>query len=246
MNPLKKLCDQLGLNSASLAIQLKLPESTIALAIEYAPVGALGTFLGIVESLGVKMRIRASDELLKLWISVPAIDDLHPNNEWRKSVGLCVLPPDRGQLVAYVRFLRKRHKWTYGEIKTHMERNFIPTAEGLREWRGSTIGHICTGGKVSDASLPLGYSPAFATAFRAMVAKELLVRLFRFDPFAPVRYEVDGFEDDRVLRIEAHHPTPEFVPNWVIAQLHTLRWFSEFDWGIGDFCGKEEESAGSG
>lgn len=232
MNPLNQLCEQLGLTPEGLADAASLDVASVWRALNDEPEEPLATFLKCAQSLGVRMRLHAARKPFALWIMASAVDALHRNNAWRKSVGLAALPPDRGQLVAFIRFARKRHKWSYGDIKEHLERNFIPTMEGLSNWRGGTIGQIVNGGKVIGTTLPLGYAQEFQEKFRRHVMQELMARMCAFDPFASVRYQIDWSEQPPgYLVFEATHPMPECAARWMVEGVKKLGWFGDGQWG---------------
>lgn len=233
MNPLAKLCDQLGLTPDGLAGAAALDPSLVRAALADDPGEPLGTFLAAAGALGVRMRINAAREPFVLWVAAPAVDALHRNNAWRKTVGLAPLPADRGQLVAWIRFTRTRHKWTYGQIKDHLEANYVPTMDGLPNWRGSTIGQIVNGGKVADALAPLTCGEQMARKWRRHVTQELTARMSAADPFASVRYQIEWAERDRHLVFEARHPVPECAARWMVEGVKRLGWFDAGEWGFG-------------
>ena len=230
-NPLADLCEQMSLDGDALAqaIGVTRPQLTAALAEE--PKEPLATYLRACRLLGLKLRVPCRN--MSLWFDLRAIDALHESAAFRKSLGMDELPANREALRKLIRVLRRR-RWSYSEIVVHFEKNFIPTTEGHRQWRRSTIGqHLKRLKRGSDGGMALAMTDAYRREFRRFVAARLLVAICPFDVFASVRYQMDWREASGRLRIEAKESLPAPLERWMVAAVAKLGWFTEGAWGHG-------------
>ena len=231
MNPLKALFDKLGLSVHAVASRLGVKPAQIEQALSLEPREPLSTYLDIVAAFGVTMRLRADGEDC-IWIDLAAIDSLYSNNEWRKNIGLENLI-DRAAMRDKVKLMRSRKK-TYGEIIDYFEGNWIPTSNGCRYWRNSSIPQILGSRKVSDtANRQITGDSEFFADFRAFLVEKFISEITPFDAFAPIRYEMEEKIIGDRLYIVNKHPMPSALRRWINGEILRLNWFEYGKWGSG-------------
>lgn len=242
INPLRLLCDQLGITPAFLAREMGLPVIRLARSLSNPPRDkAVIEYLRILQHLGIKMRL-AADAPIKFWILNREIDCLIVNNEWRKTVDMCPVPRNHKGITKICLTLKDRGM-TFTEIARYLRRHFIPMGRGSSEWSENSIKMRITpsrrkriaGVKQQDAEYdPKVWRERWRDAWRQHVVGLLLARIFPVDPKAFLRWGIGARTEGRYTILESQGPVPACAKRWLEEGIKNVGWFGGHAWGIGE------------
>ncbi len=224
-NPLRVLCDQLGVLSGPLAAELGVSERALAAALADDPAEPLGTFLRAAERLHARVRLRPGPAL-SVWIDAAAVDDAFFDPGWRVAHGLRAAPRTRGELRRRIRRLRVRRRHSYGAIVSHFHKNFVATAEGLLGWRRSTIGQTLAAGGGEDDPTPIVLAPAARDACRQHVLTALAIELDPLNPAAAVQHGIDVRDEGERIVLASRDRLPLVTREAILRSLGGMAWLA--------------------
>jgi hypothetical protein len=230
-NPLRMLCDQMGLEPEYLGRLAGLTPRRVARAIrDMADGGGLADFILLMGMLRIRLRVEAAPPF-SFWISNIALDALLTNNDWRRSMRMCPCPRKTKDVRTTVESLHKRGL-SYNEIARYMSRHFIPGGYGTMGWDLFKVANVlrCRTQRIRRMS---NLRCELRKSWRAFVVSTLLQRMFPADLMVSLRYGMTAEHLDDHVRVSASLKIPAFIVDQVTESLRKLAWFPAHEWGMG-------------
>lgn len=239
-NPLRILCDQLGVTPAFLARDMGIPILRAAAALSNPLRNkSVIEYIAVLQHLGVKMRLPA-DAPVKFWIANREIDRLVVDNAWRAKVEMCPCPRNAQGLDKICRTLKDRGM-VYSEIAAYLKRHFIPTGSASRGWTDNAVKMRIAPTKVKrrgTSTQPVRFDAEtwreqWRDQWRQHVVGLLLARIFPVDPTAFLRWGISARSEAKYTIIESAGPVPACAKRWLETGIRNIDWFGGHAWGIG-------------
>jgi hypothetical protein len=235
VNPLAALCRRLGLDLASTARLARVSRMAARLALGDTATGVTAYFT-ICEALGASLRLRPAAPLV-IWLDRDWLDARYMDPLFRRN-GRIQLPPvdaTRKMLRRHVKRLRVKDGYTYQDIVDYFQASHVCTAEGLRNWRRSSIGQIMKqhrGHRVVDDDVPVIPNAECLADWRDFLCGKILTSLCVEDPVAPLRYQLAWRMDGSRMLLEPRAKMPEKPREWIIRSMSGIVWLPEDCWGV--------------
>jgi hypothetical protein len=246
MNPLADLCRKMGVGIADAARLAGVNAGSANIALLADPTPAVDAYIKISAALGASLKVRKGAPLA-FWFYLPTFDALYFDRLFRLRQGLPGLPASRLKLRQYVISVRRRKVKSYAKLVKDLERGHICTAEGLRDWRRSTIGQYLKLRRNPDgAHEALAPNAQCIADWRDYLKGLVHGAICPEDVMAPVRYLMAWKEDGGRLYLEAGKEMPEKPREWIIAAVSRIPWLTAGHWGLIDPTTMQKPQGGPG
>jgi hypothetical protein len=225
MNPLNAVMRELGVGPVALSAITKIPLDRIHIALADPPGDDLATAFQLLNAVGARLKLRQTDPIC--WSFDAAwLDGLYRDNDFRRDVGLIEYPASVRHLAESLRARRKKTKESFELIAATMERNYIPTAMGMREWRKSGVFKMMHRHRTDTPTgrHPIVAAEPFMEMWRPTVVEILLTNLCPHDSMAAIRYGLTSERADGRVTIRSPHKILEAPRYWIQNWLDTRSW----------------------